>query len=248
MVRTDENNVTVDTIKGFAHEIIEIVVEYETRELIDIDTAMRIVREVREIVSQVESGTLHPSKAMRMLDHKMELVKGLAKTHRVTPPPFSASTRVERAEEVVVRESHRGLYRSEYHFVIDGDRLVHISRYSLSQKKDYDRAEYTVNLNKLRGKKIVEISSSRSGIFCWATTYPAEDLALEYGQRRREQVSLSFLNGFEFTHLTQREKMFLQTEWRQYYLPMIEELRKFSITALKNLNRGFPYIGLPSLI
>jgi len=150
--------------------------------------------------------------------------------------------------EITIRESHRGLSRSsEYHFVIEGNRLIHISRFSISQKRDYDMVKYVVDLSRLSGKRVVEISSSNSGIFCWAYVYPAKDLALEYSQRRKEKVPLSFLNSFELTHLTYREKRFLQTDWKQYYVPMIEELRRLFAT-LKNLNRESPYVFLTRLI
>jgi len=99
----------------------------------------------------------------------------------------------------------------------------------------------------LYGKRVVEINSSNSGIFCWAYVYPAEDLGLEWNQRRKEKVSLAFLNGFELAHLTYREKKFLLTEWKQYYVPMIEELRRL-FTWLMNLNQGFSYVGLTSLV
>ena len=150
---------------------------------------------------------------------------------------------------ITLRESHGGLSRSsEYHFVVEGNKLIHISYYAVSQKRIYeDMVEYTIDLDRLRGKKIVEIMASNSGIFCNAYVYPAEDLPLKYDQRREERQPLSYLNGFEFAHLTSREKRFLQTDWRQYYIPMIEELRKFFV-AVKNLNPDFPHVFLPGLI
>ncbi len=150
---------------------------------------------------------------------------------------------------VAVRESHAGLSRSsEYHYVIEGNKLMHISHYAISQKRIFeDMVEYIVDLSKLQGKNIIEIMSSNSGIFCKAYVYPAEDLTLEYSQRRTEEYPLSFLNNFELTHLTYHEKRFLQIDWRQYYVPMIEELR-ISFTTLKSLNRGSPYIVLTRLI
>ncbi|MEM4971876.1 MAG: hypothetical protein QXE01_11575 [Sulfolobales archaeon] len=150
---------------------------------------------------------------------------------------------------IIVRESHRGLSRSsQYYFVIEENRLLHISHYAVSQKKIYeDLVEYIVDLNRLYNKKIVEISSTNSGILCIASIYPAEDLRLEFDQRRRETQGLSYLNSFELAYLTYDERMFLQTDWKQYYLSMIKELSKF-LTELKNLNREFPYIILTSLI
>ncbi len=150
---------------------------------------------------------------------------------------------------ITVRESHRGLSRSsEYHFVVEGSKLVHISHYAISRRRIYeDTAEYTVDLNKLRGKKIIEIIASNSGIFCKTYMYPAEDLALDWRQRRIEEQPLSLLNNLEFAHLTYRESRFLQTDWEKYYIPMIEDLRKF-FTLLKSASREFLYVGLPRLI
>lgn len=150
---------------------------------------------------------------------------------------------------IIARESHRGLSRSsQYHFVIEENRLLHISHYAVSQKKIYeDMVEYIVDLNRLYNKKIVEIPSTNSGILCIASIYPAEDLRLEFNQRRIERKELSYLKSFELAYLTYDERMFLRTDWEQYYLPMIKELSKF-LAELKNLNREFPYVFLPSLI
>jgi len=150
---------------------------------------------------------------------------------------------------ITVHESHAGLSSSsEYHYVVEGNRLVHISHYAVSQKRIFeDMVEYAIDLSKLQGKKIIEIRSSNSGIFCNAYIYPAEDLMLDFSQRREEKQPLSFLNNFELTHLTYHEKVFLQKEWRQYYVPMIEELRTL-LTILKNLNRESPYVILTRLI
>ena len=87
---------------------------------------------------------------------------------------------------ITVRESHGGLSSSsEYHYVVEGNKLVHISHYAVSQKRIFeDMVEYTIDLSKLQGKKIIEIMSSNSGIFCNAYIYPAEDIILEYNQKR----------------------------------------------------------------
>lgn len=150
---------------------------------------------------------------------------------------------------ITLHESHGGLSRSgEYYFIVEGNRLIHISYYAVFQRRLYeDMVEYTIDLDRLRGKKVVEIRASNSGIFCNAYIYPAEDLPLKYDQRREERQPLSYLNDFEFAHLTDGEKRFLQTDWRQYYIPMIEELRMFSATA-KSINPDFPYVFLTRLI
>jgi len=136
---------------------------------------------------------------------------------------------------VSVSESHRGLSRSsEYHYVVDEGKLNHISYYAISQRRYEDIIEYVVDLNKLRGKEVVEIVVTNSGVLCNAFVYPAEDLLLEYSRRRKKSVPLSYLNSFEFTHLTYDERAFMKTDWRLYYIPMIEELRKIINTLIQD--------------
>lgn len=240
MTRIGVGDITVDDIRALVRRILDMVERYEPEGLIDIDTAMRIVGEVREILSSVEAGKLQPSIAMDVLSRKMELIESMARKIKpsLVSPSIEASTG---GEKVVLHESHRGLSRSSnYYFIAEENKLVHISRYAISQKKSYDMVEYTVDLGKLCGKKVVEIYSSNSGIFCSASIYPAEDLALDHSQRRKEKVPLSFLNSFEFTYLTHYEKTFLKMEWSQYYLPMVRELHM--------ILQQLPYVNMPRLI
>ena len=151
--------------------------------------------------------------------------------------------------KVTIRESHRGLSRSsEYHFVLEDSKLIYISRYAVSKRKIFkDTVEYVIDLSKLRGKEVVEVVSSNSGIFCWLNMYPAEDLALEFNRRRVVRKPLSFINNYELAHLTYRERMFLQGDWEKHYIPMIKSLQSL-ITKLKSLNQQFPYVALTNLI
>jgi len=152
------------------------------------------------------------------------------------------------AINVVVSESHRGLSKSsDYYFVIDGSRLMHISYYAASKRRTYgDMVEYVVDLEKLRDKYVVNVSATNSGIICEAFVYPAEDLILEYSQRRRTTQPLSYLNSFEFAHLTSEEKRFVQGDWKQYYVPMLEELRKL-FTAIRS-SSPMPIYYLPNIV
>ena len=147
-----------------------------------------------------------------------------------------------------VYEDHRGLSgSSEYHFVVEGGRLLHISHYAVSQRKlDWGMVEYMVDSSRLQGKEVIEVWVSNSGIICEAIAYPAEDLSLEFSLRRGRMHPLSYLNNFDLAYLTPTEKMFLQTDWKRYYVPMIEELRRLT-TTLRGLNPEFPYVILPSL-
>lgn len=147
-----------------------------------------------------------------------------------------------------VRESHRGLsLSSEYHFVAEGNELRHISYYASSKRRiSRDYVEYFLDPRNLYGKRMYEVMASNSGIFCWANTYPAEDICRRWDERRSEEVSLAYLGNFRFLHLTFREKLFLQRDWRLYYVPMIEELRRL-LGILRNLNQRYPFVSLTSL-
>jgi len=128
---------------------------------------------------------------------------------------------------VRVVEFHSGLsHSSNYHFVVDDGRLIHISRYAISYEKVEDMVKYTVDLSRLSGKTIIEIVATNSGIICEASVFPAEDLQLEYSSRRVGYLPLSHLNNLEFAHLTPEERRFLQGDWAQYYTPIIEQLHE----------------------
>jgi len=131
------------------------------------------------------------------------------------------------ATYVRVVEFHSGLsHSSDYHFVVDGGRLIHISHYAVSYKRIDDMVEYIVDLGRLSGKTVIGIVATNSGIICEASVFPAEDLQLEYSSRRVKSLPLSYLNSFEFTHLTSEERGFLHGDWAQYYTPIIEQLRE----------------------
>jgi len=158
---------------------------------------------------------------------------------------------------VKVTECKGGLSRStDYYFVIDinSKRLDHISKYASSIHNKGECIEYEVDLSRLGGKNIIEISVTNSGIICSAGEYPAEDLPLPYDSRRIIGRPLSYLNNFEFTYLEPDEKKFLQGDWKQYYIPMIEQIRNFlnqvnnnKLNLLKG-NTSNVYISLPNLI
>jgi hypothetical protein len=133
---------------------------------------------------------------------------------------------------------------SNYYFIIEEDKLVHISRYALSVRRPYeDHVEYIVDLDRIRGKRAVEVRVSNSGIFCDVDILPAEDLARDYRERRVESLPLSYLNNFQFAHLNYEEQEFLRSEWRRYYLPMISYLRE-ALTKRVSIYR----VLLPNLI
>ena len=54
--------------------------------------------------------------------------------------------------------------------------MAHISKYATSIHNKGECNEYEVDLSRLSGKYIIEISVTNSGIICSAWEYPAEDL------------------------------------------------------------------------
>jgi len=101
---------------------------------------------------------------------------------------------------VEVCEFHEGLRGGSYYFVVEGRRLVHISRYALSERRGYGTSYY-IDLSKVRGKTIIEVFSSRSGPSSKVWAFPAEDLPLEWSARRRQDLPISFINDYELAHL-----------------------------------------------
>jgi len=127
---------------------------------------------------------------------------------------------------VTFTENKVGFTRStSYYFVIDGNKLFHISNYATSIQDKRYVVLYEVDLSRLSGKNIIEIVVSNSGIYCDVYEYPAQDWSLPY--KRITMRPLSYLNDFEFEYLTWDEKKFLQGDWKQYYIPMIEQIRNF---------------------
>ena len=153
---------------------------------------------------------------------------------------------------VTFAEDKVGFTRStSYYFVIDGNKLFHISKYATSIQDKRSVVLYEVDLNRLSGKNIIEILVSNSGIYCDALEYPAQDWSLPY--KRITKRPLSYLNNFEFEYLTWDEKKFLQGDWKQYYIPMIEQIRNFfdsvrnkKLNLLKGLTQEM-HIFLPQL-
>lgn len=131
-------------------------------------------------------------------------------------------------ERVIVREWWGGLSRSSsYYFVIDGNKLVHISLYAKGAEVDRGGgfAEYAINLSDLKGLKVLEIRATNKGIFCNTFLYEPEELAKEPLERLYETKPLSIVNSLKIEHLTSKERSFLDEEWSNYYLPMINRIR-----------------------
>jgi len=158
---------------------------------------------------------------------------------------------------VKVTECKGGLSRStDYYFVIDinNKKLNHILKYATAVHKKGEWMKYEVDLSNLSGKYIIEKSVTNSGIICSTWEYPAEDLPLPYDSRRITNRPLSYLNNFEFTYLEPDEKKFLQGGWKQYYVPMIEQIKNFFNQVRNNKlnlfkgNTSSVYISLPNLI
>jgi len=86
------------------------------------------------------------------------------------------------------------------------------------------------------------VSSKASGLHDYLYVFPAEYLGNNY-----EVVShlpFSYLNGFEFTYLTQEDGEFLLGDWRQYYTPMLAQINMF----FNSLRKPYILIYLKSLL
>jgi hypothetical protein len=125
---------------------------------------------------------------------------------------------------VRICEFREGLRGGDYHYVVEGNKLIHISRYSISREGVGDLLCYYVDLGRLRGRLIVEFSSSRSGPFDRLWVYPAEDLPLEWDRRRKQELPITDINKYELEHLGLDERRFLE-EWDKYYRPMLRYIR-----------------------
>lgn len=150
-------------------------------------------------------------------------------------------------ERVIVREWWGGLSRSSsYYFVIEGNRLVHISRYAKEAEVDRrdGRAEYVIDPHDLKGLKVLEISASNKGIFCNTFLYEPEELAKKPLERRYETKPLSIINSLKIEHLTSKEQSFLNREWNNYYLPMINRIREI----LQPIREQVGYLEITDLL
>ena len=58
------------------------------------------------------------------------------------------------------RRNRRGL---DFHYVREGDKLYHISRYAKSKKKEGNRIRYIIDFEIIAGKSIYNFSRNNSG-------------------------------------------------------------------------------------
>jgi hypothetical protein len=126
-------------------------------------------------------------------------------------------------------EVHRGFRGGEYYFVVDGNKLFHISYFASEievekvGKKERD-ITYQIDLEKIKGKNVIEILSTNKR-YTFAYIYPAEDLQFELDKRREKVLPLEALNNYEITWLDKDEKKFLN-EWNNFYKPMISYIKE----------------------
>ncbi|BFH72210.1 hypothetical protein SJAV_01540 [Sulfurisphaera javensis] len=149
--------------------------------------------------------------------------------------------------KVEVFESHQGISKSSnYHFVIDGNSLYHISRFAISSTRNGTNITYIVDLKRIYGKRVIEVNASNSGLFRDIYVYPAEELLVSPLYRNYQQVPISYLNNFNFTWLTTREKLFVKNEWNTYYLPMIRNIVNL-LNFFLSLSNSNMFYKLPPL-
>jgi hypothetical protein len=140
---------------------------------------------------------------------------------------------------IEVYEEHKGLHGGNYYFIIENRKLVHISQYALSMKKNIF-TYYYINLDDIKDKKVIEVSSTNQGIFDVVWLFPAEDLSLEWNRRRIQKLPITIINEYELTHIGTKERLFL-SEWNRYYKPMLNYIRR------EVIEKG-GYVGVSDLI
>jgi hypothetical protein len=130
-------------------------------------------------------------------------------------------------EQTIIKvcEFHEGLRGGRYYFVIECEKLIHISHYAVDREEGYGCRWYYVDLNRVKGKSVVEVASSRSGLYDRVWIYPAEDLLVDWSLRRKREEPITFINNYELTHLEAGERQLLD-EWSRYYRPMLNYVRR----------------------
>jgi hypothetical protein len=126
---------------------------------------------------------------------------------------------------VEVSELRDGLHGGSYYFIVKDGKLTHVSRYALSERKGSDISQYYVDLDKIKGKTVIEFSSTNKGPFGKVWAFPVEDLPLKWNERRKRELPITIINEYELAHLELSERLFL-SEWNKYYRPMLSYIRK----------------------
>jgi hypothetical protein len=125
---------------------------------------------------------------------------------------------------IKVCEFHEGLRGGRYYFIIECGKLIHISHYAVDREEGYECCYY-VDFNRIKGKSVVAVASSRSGLSDHVWIYPAEDLLVDWSLRRKREEPITFINNYELTHLGAGERQLLD-EWSRYYRPMLNYVRR----------------------
>jgi hypothetical protein len=126
---------------------------------------------------------------------------------------------------IELHENHEALHGGKYYFIIENNRLIHISHYALKKKmrKRLNLCCYYVDFNRIKNKKIMEvISYSKNGLSNNVYIFSAEDLLNKEINKKEEPITI--INNYEIVHLRRKEKKFLD-EWNNYYRPMLNYIR-----------------------
>jgi hypothetical protein len=126
---------------------------------------------------------------------------------------------------VRICELLEGLHGGVYYFIIEGNKLVHISRYGVTRMRSSKVACYDIDLNRLKGKTIIEVMSASISGYIDIWMYPAEDLTVDQSIRRKQILPITIINNYELTYLNEKEKLFLN-EWNKHYKAMLNYIRK----------------------
>jgi len=125
-----------------------------------------------------------------------------------------------------VDEYHSGLRGGLYYYVVDGNKLIHISKYAFSKRKIREVVTYYIDFEKIRDKTIIEVVSTNEGPLDFIWEFKAEDLLLKRDERRAMLQPFTILNNYELTYLGPKERRFIIYEWDRYYRPMLRYIKK----------------------
>lgn len=146
---------------------------------------------------------------------------------------------------IEICENHEGFKRSVYYFVVDEDRLIHISKYAVSYITSNKIQEYKIDVSRVRGNKIIKVWCSNKR-YVNLSIYPSLESVVDTNKvsSAGKEIPLSHLNSYKLTWLSAQEYDFINNEWSKYYKPMLHRLK---VLSEEMSQRGFS-VRFPMLI
>jgi len=136
---------------------------------------------------------------------------------------------------VRICEEYEGTRGSLYYYVVEGNKLRHISRYAIGENKHGRIVYWSVPIKNVSGKPIIELGFSGSG-YGHASEYRIEDfIASKDGfpksenRKWRESLkkAMERLRNYEFEIFDLELKKLIK-EFKTLYVQMIDDVKKYS--------------------